>query len=262
MRVKQPRSAEDWYDIQQLDERIWGIGEFGYIEEVCSFVVIGDQKAAIIDTGTGFFNIQTAVKKITQLPCKVFNTHSHFDHIGSNAEFSEAYLFDHADTRDAAKHGMAADYLQKFTLLEAFFGHKPKGMRTPFAIPPFPSAQFFSDGDILDLDPFRFEVLHTPGHCDDHASFYDQTTGILFAGDILYDGPIYIEAEGGLMKYRRSIERVCELKNLKLIFGCHNNFEFKVQTLQTLKMTLDQIKTVELKETIQVTEALSLIPIA
>ncbi|TIN43808.1 MAG: MBL fold metallo-hydrolase, partial [Mesorhizobium sp.] len=35
-----------------------------------------------------------------------------------------------------------------------------------------------------------FEVIHTPGHSPGGIALYENTTGILLSGDIIYDGPL------------------------------------------------------------------------
>jgi hydroxyacylglutathione hydrolase len=39
------------------------------------------------------------------------------------------------------------------------------------------------DGDSIDIGDERFEVVHTPGHADDHVSFVSEST--IFSGDVV-----------------------------------------------------------------------------
>jgi glyoxylase-like metal-dependent hydrolase (beta-lactamase superfamily II) len=52
------------------------------------YLLIGSEKALLIDTGNRLLNLQQAIKEITDLPLKVVNTHGHFNHTHGN------YLFD------------------------------------------------------------------------------------------------------------------------------------------------------------------------
>jgi glyoxylase-like metal-dependent hydrolase (beta-lactamase superfamily II) len=51
--------------------------------------VCGEQRAALIDTGLGIEPIGAVVRRLTDRPVMVVNTHYHFDHVGGNHEFDE-----------------------------------------------------------------------------------------------------------------------------------------------------------------------------
>ena len=208
-----------------------------------------------------FFSIKAVVDQITDLPCKVINTHQHFDHIGNNAEFAEVLMPDHPENRQRAVDGLSAEFLTEFVADGHFWGKAPDGLPDPFVIAPFPHATFFRDGDVLEVAPFQLEVLHTPGHCADHCCFYDREKGLLIAGDNLYDGPIFIQAKGGLAEYRASIERLSALPNLTRIFPSHNGFEFPISKLHKIREALANIQAVELEETLVVEGPLRLMPV-
>jgi glyoxylase-like metal-dependent hydrolase (beta-lactamase superfamily II) len=53
--------------------------------------------------------------------------------------------------------------------------------------PPDPDA-FLADGDSIDVDGLKLQVLHTPGHTQGSVCFY--ANGVVFAGDTLFAGSI------------------------------------------------------------------------
>jgi glyoxylase-like metal-dependent hydrolase (beta-lactamase superfamily II) len=57
------------------------------------------------------------------------------------------------------------------------------------AKPPPPSS-FIEDGDTIEFGNVRLDVLHTPGHSPGSISFYNETSGVVFAGDVLFQGSI------------------------------------------------------------------------
>jgi glyoxylase-like metal-dependent hydrolase (beta-lactamase superfamily II) len=61
-----------------------------HFEEAISYLVLGAERAALIDTGMGIADIRAEVERLTDLPVTAVNTHSHYDHVGreecSNAE--------------------------------------------------------------------------------------------------------------------------------------------------------------------------------
>lgn len=51
------------------------------------YLLLGSEKALLIDTGNGLSDLPQAIGEITDLPLTVVNTHGHYDHIHGN------YLF-------------------------------------------------------------------------------------------------------------------------------------------------------------------------
>ena len=258
--MKRALNRDSWFTIRQLADSLYGIGEFGHFEEVLSFLLIAQDQAVLIDSGLGLYSMKEVVSRITDLPCSVLNTHSHFDHVGSNAEFSSCSLFDHPDTRRAAAEGFSEGFLERWAQPEQFWGVAPVGTRSPYQIDPFPAALFFTDGQRLDYPELTLEVLHTPGHSDDSVCFYEPRRGWLFAGDLIYDGPIFIESDGGLKKYRNSLTRIAELKDLQRIFCSHNGFEISLLQFKQLYLTLQSFDHKELCQEIPVEGRMRLVP--
>lgn len=254
------RNENNWFDIEELSPGLFGIAEFGHIEKVISFLLVGAERSVLIDSGFGFFSIKKIVQKITNLPCQVLNTHSHFDHVGGNFEFADITMFDHPANRKAAMEGFTSDFLSGWVAVDQFDGDPPQGVPHPYSVVPFPHAQFFREGEIFGNSSFALKTIHTPGHCDDSVCFFEAERGWLFAGDLLYIGAIYIEKEGGLSKFRRSIDKIKQLKDLKRIFSSHNSFEFPVERLKLLQGALAKITSVELEAEVTVEGQLILVP--
>jgi hydroxyacylglutathione hydrolase len=45
-----------------------------------------------------------------------------------------------------------------------------------------------ADGETVRLGDADYRALYTPGHSDDHLCFYDPSSGVLFAGDLVFAG--------------------------------------------------------------------------
>ena len=251
---------KSWFDVKQLGEGLFGIGEFAYVEEVISFLFVGPESAVLIDTGMGLFDIRTAVRRITPLPCSVLNTHAHFDHVGDNFRFEQVSLFDDPENRQVAAQGFTEDALAKWFVPEKFTQEPPASLPRIYRIPPFPQADFFADGAQLERASLTLTALHTPGHADGEVCFYEPERGWLFAGDLLYNGPIYIDKNGGLADYRASIEKLSRLDNLQRIFSSHNAFEFPLEKLEIIKDTLTKLEIQELETELKLGGKLSLVP--
>lgn len=74
---------------EKLSERIYRITEFS---GVCCYLVVGDDRACLLDTCCGYGNIKEYVKTLTSKPVFVILTHGHYDHMGGAALFNEVYM--------------------------------------------------------------------------------------------------------------------------------------------------------------------------
>jgi glyoxylase-like metal-dependent hydrolase (beta-lactamase superfamily II) len=90
-----------------------------------------------------------------------------------------------------------------------------------YAVGAAPATRLLWDGDIVDLGDRRFEVIHTPGHSPGGIALWEAATGVLFSGDIVYDGEL-IEGTSALeqWQYRVSMERLLRLP-VRVVHGGH-----------------------------------------
>ena len=136
--------------------------------EGTGYLVIGDKKAALIDTMMGYHNYKEEIKKITDKPVMVINTHGHPDHIYGNVYFDEAYI-NPKDLEIAA--GFAND--PEFVKLCEEAG---------VSMPPF---RDIKGGDVVDLGGKTLEVYDIPGHTPGGILLLLKEDRILFTGDAI-----------------------------------------------------------------------------
>ncbi|MGA8426577.1 MAG: MBL fold metallo-hydrolase [Candidatus Dormiibacterota bacterium] len=77
------------------------------------------------------------------------------------------------------------------------------------------------DGDRLLVGVFELIAIHTPGHASDHLCFFDQSARVLFTGDHVLEGTtsLVLPPDGEMVAYLASLERVMELRPLRLLPG-------------------------------------------
>lgn len=217
-----------WFTIKEVFPHIWGIGEFNHPEKVISYLCVGKKKALLFDTGMGIESILDTAKKITPLPICILNSHCHPDHMGGNWLFNDILFYKTAFGLKKAKRG----YSFKETL--SYFN-----VNKPFSVKSFSIKKIVTNGEIIDIAPFHFQVIATPGHTPDSLCLYEKRYKLLFTGDTLYQGPIYIFLkESRPTAYRRSIEELSKL-NISLILPGHNTFSLKKEALIHVRKSLE-----------------------
>jgi glyoxylase-like metal-dependent hydrolase (beta-lactamase superfamily II) len=201
-RFKRISLSEDWFEVYEIATNLFVFYEPRHYEGTIVNLIIGEQKAALIDTGCGIGNLRKAVAEVTDKPVIAINTHTHSDHLGCNAQFDEIAMFDHPRSHQVSEKGIPHQVLQAELLAENLVvGSWPRGFDpSNFAVPPFKVSHWLKQGDRLNLGGCDLEVIHTPGEAPDHICLLDRADRILCCGDILLRGPVWTHLEGGSLK--------------------------------------------------------------
>jgi glyoxylase-like metal-dependent hydrolase (beta-lactamase superfamily II) len=216
-------SADPWFEVYKVAPGVFAIYEPHQFEEVISFLILGDKRAVLFDTGLGIGDIKRVVTSLTSLPITVLNSHTHNDHVGDNWEFDEIYGMDTEFTRTDAK-GSGVD-AQAELAPGSLCGQWPAGFDAKsYSTRPFHITHWIHDGDTVDLGGRVLEVMSTPGHTPDAICLLDRKNGLLFTGDTFYDAPIWLyRPETDLDAYVHSVERIAALApQLHLLLPSHN----------------------------------------
>ena len=104
-------------------------------------------------------------------------THLHFDHV-----FGTTFIEDTYGVRLSASLEDSA-WITNFAQSVARFGIQPNTMPRPVGHP-------LHDGDTLTLGKETLKCIATPGHSAGGMCFYEPESGVLFAGDTLFQGSI------------------------------------------------------------------------
>lgn len=165
--------------------------------EATGYIVEGDDKVCVIDTMNGYNDLYKVVRKITDKPVIVVNTHGHPDHIFGNVYFEEAYM----NPKD-------------FDLAESFF-HEPDFVaRCKSAGLKVPPLKPIKEGDIIDLGGKTLQVYELPGHTPGGILLLLKEDRILFAGDSI-NQHLWMQLEGcsSLGEYVEALDRIMFLEN-------------------------------------------------
>ena len=217
-------SDESWFETYRIRPGVFAIYEPKQFEEVISYLILGDKRALLFDTGLGAGRISATVARLTSLPVIVINSHTHFDHVGGNAEFQEIWNRDLPYTRQNM-HGESNVYSRDALAPERLCGALPPGISSnSYSIRPWKSTHTLHDGERVDLGGRELEVIFAPGHTPDSLVLLDPRNGLLFSGDTFYPGPIYLFVpETDFSAYARSVAKLAALEpQIKLLLPAHN----------------------------------------
>jgi glyoxylase-like metal-dependent hydrolase (beta-lactamase superfamily II) len=186
---------QEWFDVYRLGEGTFAIYEPNQFEEAISYLVLGEERGALIDAGTGIGDMRQVVEELTDLPVICVLTHEHYDHIGNAHRFDEIVAFDNEDSLIRLKQGRSNDSLQGYLTDEYLWKPLPVGFdRSTWTIPPLEPDSVVREGDNIDLGKRSLEVIYTPGHSPGSMCLLDAGNRILFTSDHFYPGPLYAHA--------------------------------------------------------------------
>ena len=109
---EQIETNQDWFEVYAIDDDIFAIYEPGQFEEVMSFLIVGEDQALLFDTGLGIGDMRSVVTELTDRDIIVLNSHTHYDHIGSNYQFDTIYGRDTEYTRGRMAGSPIAQHLR------------------------------------------------------------------------------------------------------------------------------------------------------
>ncbi len=188
--------AGHWFEVYRVRDRVYAIYEPGQFEEVISFLIEGDERALLFDTGLGIGDIGAVVDELTDLDVAVLNSHTHYDHIGGNYQFDSIYGRDTGYTKARAA-GTDTATVAEFLSPGWVWKDLPEGFDADtYRIRPFDISTIVGEGDTIDLGGRTLEVLLTPGHAPDALCLIDRGNRLLFVGDTFYLAPLYTHIEG------------------------------------------------------------------
>lgn len=236
------RIAERWFERLRLDDDVTLLWEPHVTPWLrCNiWHVRGRDRHLFIDTGFGHASLREATRDLVDRPVSAVATHSHYDHIGGHHEFEDclAHPLELAALQDPSNdllgfRGTLSPVIRQQLLdggyaipedveiIDAlpFEGFDPER----FHIRPAPQAKPIDEGTRLDLGDHSFEVLHLPGHSPGSIGLWEESTGILFSGDCLYDGHLLDKLPGShIPTYINTMIRLRDLP-VTVVHAGHEN---------------------------------------
>ena len=199
-----PKCVEvpDW-QIQEYNEDLYILRESGctHYEKPFLYLFFGKERALLEDTGSGKAETARAVNgviaqwlarnKRESIPLIVAHSHAHGDHTAGDSQFAS---------------------LRMVTMVPLTVA----GTQEFYGIRKWPE-----DIGRIDLGGRVIDVIPIPGHDTLSIALYDRQTGILFTGDSLYPGRIYVRDFEAFVSSNQRLVDFTHGKLVKHILGCH-----------------------------------------
>jgi glyoxylase-like metal-dependent hydrolase (beta-lactamase superfamily II) len=236
-------TAEKWFSVTKVDDTIDMLLEphVHVLEQANLFFVRGSDRDMMIDTGMGIVPIRPYVEPLTEKPFSELvcvSTHTHIDHIGGVHEFDIRLVHPIEADEMAAPSGMNTIIRDEIDpkllalfeeagyppldelLIDAlpYAGYDPKS----YSLQGAPATDLLEEGDTVDLGDRQFTVLHVPGHSPGSIALFEEKTGILFAGDAIYDGPLIYDGPGMSVEEYVATMKKLQALDVTIVHGGHD----------------------------------------
>lgn len=230
--------AQDWFALRRPEPDVITIVE----PIVMSYLVVGQERAILIDTGMGVGDMRALVTSLTDKPVTVVNSHAHWDHIGGDRLFEEIVIHgaEAADLERGVPQVAAARYLAP----EQLGRPMPVGFDlASVEFPPVRPTRLLRGGETLDLGGRTMDVIHAPGHSPGSIVLLDPDNGVLFSTDVAYPGDLYCQfEESDLDAYRRTLAHLAELApTLRTVYPSHDGSPMDPALLPRMRDALGAI---------------------
>lgn len=178
-------------EIIKMDSHTWRF-EDGFVR---FFLLEGDKKAVLIDSGVNCPDAVNLAKTLTNKTIMLLNTHGDGDHTSGTSGFSEIHMH-------------VLDYI-----------HCEVNTRYPET-----SLVEINDGDIIELGNRPLKIIHIPGHTKGSVAILDVKHRVLYAGDSIQKGHIYMFGSKRCPEqYEKSIDKLIAMKEeYDCIYASHD----------------------------------------
>ncbi|MCD7918535.1 MAG: MBL fold metallo-hydrolase [Clostridiales bacterium] len=197
------------YKVNRIDDQTWSVEDEG----VRFFLLTGTEKGLVIDSGRTTKNAREIAESITSLPLQLLNTHADMDHTAGNDAFDTTLMH-------------PAEYVNYFQ----------RGATHPTPTPVW-------DGDVIDLGGRPLRVITQPGHTPGSIALLDINRRVLFSGDSIQNGKIFLFGPmRNLIGYRQSLDKVwAHRSEYDLIYPSHADLPLKPEIIPELMACMDKI---------------------
>ncbi len=205
---------DNYWLVQQIAPGTFAIGEPHDSPDNYEYLLIGQTRALLVDTGqTRTHDIHVVLKGLTQLPVTAIPSHLHWDHSDGLIFFNSIALVDLPETRSRERNRLV-----QLTRHE-FVNNNPLRFKV---------TEWIKPDDWIDLGGRRVQLLSTPGHTKSSVTIYDPSIHAAFTGDFIYPTTLFaFLPDSSLSDYISTADRLLSIlpADTKLYGGhcCRND---------------------------------------
>ena len=185
-------------DIYQIDEETTTHPADGPTNNPSTiYLIIGEKTAAMIDGGNGVYNnnfdkefIKEAIDKLVgDKELKVLITHNHGDHIGVVRDYGNEILSKDVPVyiHESDVDGLNSRVKENFTVT---------GLK---------------DGQEIEAGGRTLKVISEYGHTDGSVVYVDEKDEVIFSGDTIGSGSVWLANDDNLVEFDQSIDKLSEI---------------------------------------------------
>lgn len=200
------------YITKQIDANTWLIEQHLLTSEASAYLLVGQDKAILIDTCLALPGFADTVRKLTSKPVEVLCTHAHLDHIGGNRLFKKTYIAE--DDKKLLALQTTPSYLKNM-LYDAIPGVARFLLKREIETILRDTTsegdyEYIHDEHIFDLGGRQLKVIAAPGHTHGSLCVLDIQNRRLFTGDSVCDWGIllHLDMASTPETYLASVERL------------------------------------------------------
>lgn len=178
------------FTVTQINDHTYQIAEVYHLPAALPmYLIVGTERAALIDTGMGLPGLRKTVEEITNLPVSVYNTHAHMDHAAGNPQFDRCYM--HPDEEAQARGDFPVQQRLEFIELKCMYDPERESILeyARQGLSEYDSNYeifYITDGEHIDLGGgIILEAIHVPGHTQGSMVYVNRADGFAFCGDSL-----------------------------------------------------------------------------
>lgn len=186
--------------IETIDEKTWIISEGTGKGRTHCYLLEGNDKAMLIDTGLTLIPLRELCESLTTKEIWVVNTHGHLDHISNNHQFDTIYMHssDDAVLMQHRSYGERSSFIKQRFLDKGYSKeelqaspmkeqiHKQAQLPKQVTYTPIERSMRF------DLGEHVLKIIETPGHTQGSICILDESYRRLFTGDTICEDGVLL----------------------------------------------------------------------
>jgi hydroxyacylglutathione hydrolase len=226
-------TTAEWFRTKQIGSGTWVIDDHG-----CDlmYLISGDKKCLLIDTGWGISDLPKLIASLSPLPLIVVNSHGHPDHSYGNCFFKEVYI--HEADKSFINKPIDTD-TRNWIIKNALPKSLPESFNIGMWVKTIPSLKPIKDGYVFDLGNRRLQTINIPGHTPGSICLLDSENRLLFTGDTIQNPTwLHLEESLPLNVFQKNLNRLqSRMDEFNYFLPGHAD----LQTLPLPKKNIDEL---------------------